>query len=160
MVPFTEHSTKEEWTAGWDTKIEGPVLDDYWRNLAKTAAKFEEIRAICGDKPITINSGLRGKIRNSQIPGASLTSAHLWGLAGDLLPPAGMTLQEMFNRVVQHPTCMLSIDQLIIERGCLHYGLVVPAQRLIPRRDLRTEKDIAGIRTYPLLRIWTPPRGA
>jgi uncharacterized protein YcbK (DUF882 family) len=60
------------------------------------AGVFEYIRERCGKKPITVLSAYRTVARNAAIGGAK-NSYHLHGLAMDLKPPAGMTVDEFYN---------------------------------------------------------------
>jgi hypothetical protein len=50
---------------------------------------------------------------------------------------------------------MQDVDQLIIERGCIHIGLPVFQHHFIPRHELRLDEDINGRRAYPLFGVWT-----
>lgn len=55
----------------------------------KLAQAFEEIRRLCGDRPITILSAYRTPSWNIKVGGA-VRSQHVQGRALDLLPPGTM----------------------------------------------------------------------
>jgi len=121
-------------------------------NIKKVNAKEEEARAIlnvpisnsCCWRPLEVNRALK----------SSDTSAHVLALGVDMLPH-GMTAEEAFNKLAEHPTFMATVDQLILERGCVHMGLAVPTRKNIPRCELRGERyDPDGSRHYPLIRVW------
>ena len=103
-----------------------------------------------------INSGYRCDKLNNAIRG-SATSAHRAGLAVDIATANGVTVVELFNAVVKSPKIMKRIDQLILERGCLHVGCRIGE----PRHELRGEAFVTDAitgkvtRTYPLIRIWS-----
>jgi hypothetical protein len=47
------------------------------------------------------------------------------------------------------------VDQLIIERGCVHLGVTVPAHDNLLRCELRGESyDPNGTRHFPLIWVW------
>ena len=122
-------------------------------NLQRVADKLEELRNILGCS-IRINSGYRPASLNEAI-GGSKTSAHIYGLAADTFPSkvkGQHDLQNTFFEIANHPTFMANIDQLIIERGCIHLGLC--GLDKTPRRELRGESYVGNKRTYPLIRIW------
>lgn len=121
-------------------------------NIRKVNAKEEEARAIlnvpisnsCCWRPLEVNRALK----------SSDTSAHVLALGVDM-QPHGMTAEEAFSKLAEHPTFMATVDQLILERGCVHMGLAVPTQQNIPRCELRGERfDPDGTRRYPLIRVW------
>lgn len=126
---------------------------DVVENIKKVNAKEEEARAILGVplsnsccwRPLEVNRALK----------SSDTSAHVLGLGVDIMP-RGMTIGEAFVKLASHPTFMAEVDQLILERGCIHMGLALPRHNNLPRRELREEKSLAGNRVYPLIRIWRP----
>lgn len=116
--------------------------------------KVQEARDIV-KSPLFINSCFRPAELNKLIPGSSKTSAHLKALGADIYSKT-MSEEELFDRLVAHPTFMLSVDQLIIERGCVHIGMVAK-KHSIPRRELRELIKNGNKYEYRLLRIWTSP---
>lgn len=128
--------------------------DDIVENIKKVNAKEEEARAILG-VPISNSCGWRPLEVNRAV-GSNDGSAHVLALAVDMLPH-GLAIQDAFDKLAQHPTFMADVDQLIIERGCVHMGLAVPAHDNKPRGELRGESTGPdGKRTYPLIRVWKP----
>ena len=123
-------------------------------NLAKLAQKLEEARAILGDLPLRVTYAYRGKELNDAV-GSQDTSAHLLGLAADVVPST-IGLRAAWDTLADHPNFCSDVDQLIIERGCIHIGLAVPAHYNVPRHELRLDQDIDGVRRYPLYGHWTP----
>lgn len=129
--------------------------DEIIANIQKVNAKEEEARSIL-DAPIS-NSCCWRPLQVNQALGSSDTSAHVLALAVDMLPH-DMKVEDAFAKLAAHPTFMATVDQLIIERGCVHMGLAVPSHGNIPRRELRGEQyDPDGSRHYPLIRVWQPP---
>ena len=129
------------------------LTPDHFFNLERVADKLEDLRTILGC-PIRINSGYRPASLNEAI-GGSKTSAHIYGLAADVFPAkvkGQHDLQNAFFEIANHPTFMANIDQLIIERGCIHVGLT--GLEKTPRRELRGESYEGNKRHYPLIKIW------
>jgi hypothetical protein len=87
--------------------------------------------------------------------GSQDTSAHRLFLAADAIPE-GMELRAAWDALVADPDFMVDVDQLIIERGCIHMGLAVPAHGNVPRHELRLDAGPVDHRTYPLFGHWTP----
>ena len=122
-------------------------------NLKRVAVKCEQARAILNCK-ININSGWRPKELNEAI-GGSKTSAHIDGLAVDMFPKKAMDsdgLHNAFFELANDLEFMKDVDQLIMERGCIHLGL--PAHNKQARRELRGEVYQLGERHYPLIKVW------
>lgn len=103
--------------------------------------------------PIVINSGWRPLALNTAIKG-SKTSAHIYALGADMAP-RGMSIEEAFKKLSEHPSFMRNVDQLIIERGCIHLGM---RSGSVPRRELRREVIANGKFSYPLIRVWEPAK--
>ncbi len=140
--------------------------EDIQANIRKVAAKAEEARTILG-VPVGIHSGWRPTEPvdiNALAGSVSKTSAHIEGLAADLSPD-GMTVPDALRTLVNHPTYMEGVDQLINERGCLHLGLPCKASGYEPRHEVRGETYIQNPKTkqterhYPLLFVWKPGWG-
>ncbi len=125
-------------------------------NIRKVNTKEEEARTIlgvgirntCGWRPLEVNRAV----------GSNDGSAHVLALGVDMIP-LGLSIQEAFDKLAEHPTFMAGVDQLIIERGCVHMGLAIPKYKSIPRCELRGEgTGPDGKRTYPLIRVWQAKR--
>lgn len=132
----------------------------YSGNLVRVAQKLEEARSILGaaagkEIRLRVTYGFRCPEENRACGSTSKTSAHLEALAADVVP-VGMSLRDAFDILSEHPTFMSEVDQLIIERGCLHIGLPVSAHQFVARHELRLDLDIGGVRKYPLFGHWTP----
>lgn len=152
--PLTPHFSVEELTkVGPHTSIDNTMPLAYAGNLMRVAEKLEQARAIWG-VPVDVSYGFRCKALNDALPGAA-TSAHLLGLAADAIPQ-GLDLRKAWDMLVAAPGFMVDVDQLIIERGCVHLGLAVPLHGNVPRHELRLDADANGVRTYPLYGHWTP----
>ena len=155
---LTEHFTIEELTQSHHG-IDNECPQDLAGNLSKTAEKAEEARKILSDhagKECRLRGtyGYRCKAENKAC-GGSDTSAHCEALAIDCVPdPDLYTLREAWDVLRAHATWMQDIDQLIIERGCLHFGLPTARHNHVPRHELRMDKDVNGVRRYPLFGIW------
>lgn len=90
--------------------------------LQKTAEMMEIVRTLLGGRPIVITSGYRSPSLNARLPGASLTSAHMWGGAADFQCPAYGTPREICCEL-QHYAASLRFDQLIWEHAAwVHIG--------------------------------------
>ena len=107
-------------------------------NLQRLAAGLEKVRAICGDRPVTITSGYRNPKVNKVVGGVP-TSAHALGHAADfrvsgLSPMAAARLIRDSDLV---------FDQLILEtsRNIVHISFD-PRQR----RQVLTQKGGPGSR--------------
>lgn len=129
-------------------------------NARKLAQKLEQARAILsrhhgGDCPIRVSYAYRCPELNAATKGSD-TSAHLEFLAADTVPRY-FTLREAFDILSQDDEFMRDVDQLIIERGCLHVGLATARHGGIPRHELRLDGNAPdGHRIYPLFGHWTP----
>ena len=82
---------------------------------------LEPIRAAVG--PLKVNSGYRSDAVNKAV-GGSTTSAHSFGLAADLHPPAGC--KALMNAIIK---TAVPLDQLIYERTWVHVGLLNPRDK-------------------------------
>lgn len=82
---------------------------------------LEPIRAVVG--PLKINSGYRSDAVNKAV-GGSTTSAHSFGLAADLHPPAGC--KKLMTQIIASG---VKLDQIIYERTWVHVGLLHPATK-------------------------------
>lgn len=158
-MQLTAHVSLEEMTRTKPGIPNDPPVE-YAGNIQRTAEKVEQARAIWTrtlglDCPVRITYGYRCRALNIACGSVSPGSAHLEGLAADTVPK-GLTLREAFDALVADPEFMVDVDQLILERGCIHIGLPLPRYNHVPRHELRLDKDIDGHRRYPLYGIWTP----
>lgn len=138
-MQLSEHFTLEEFTRSSDaTKfgIDNTPGPEHLANLRETAAVFEKIRALLGDRPIRITSGYRSPALNKKVKGTA-TSAHPQGLAGDFHHP-DFTPLECARRI---RASSLQFDQVILEtsRGVVHVG-IGPGKR----RKVGEQKGPAG----------------
>ena len=85
-------------------------------NIATLANGLERVRAVLG-RPIHISSGYRGPAVNSAV-GGSKTSAHLRGLAADIVVPGVSSLNVA--RLLQANRRAIAYDQLIFEGTWVH----------------------------------------
>ena len=153
MTPLTEHFSLEELTkVGSHAGIDNTPAPELAGSLLRVAQKLEQARAIWAC-PVLISYGYRCKALNDAV-GSHDTSAHLLALAADAVP-TNLTLREAFDALVADPSFCEDVDQLIIERGCVHIGLAIPAHGNVPRHELRLDQDVNGVRTYPLMVFWT-----
>ena len=157
---LSPHFTVEELTrTGEHTGIDNTPPEKLNPNGVKVAAKLEQARAIWSKKMgrecrVFVPSSFRCLALNTAV-GGSKTSAHMEWLAADAVPE-GMELRAAFDALVEDPEFMVDVDQLIIERGCVHFGFATALHEFIPRHELRLDQDVHGVRTYPLYGHWTP----
>ncbi len=162
-TPLTEHITFEMMiTSGKHPEIANTPPQALAANILRTAEKVEEAFAILsaavGRQILPrISYGYRCPTLNKAVGSVSTTSAHLEGSAGDMLVPEDIGPRRFWDILRQHPTFMGTVDQLIIERGCVHLGLPVAAHGYLPRRELRTETRGPGGLHYPLYGHWQAP---
>ena len=162
MTDLTTNITLEEMTtSGRHPEVENVPPDALAANILRTAEKVEEAYAILSaavGRTILpkISYGYRGPALNKAVGSVSKTSAHLEGSAADMLVPDGISPRKFWDILRYHSTFMADVDQLIIERGCVHLGLPVAAHDHKPRHELRTEtRGLRGV-NYPLFGIWKP----
>jgi hypothetical protein len=151
---LTPHFTFEELTqVGPHLGIDNDPPVAIAGNLVKVAEKCEQARAILG-VPIRISYGYRCEALNLAV-GGSETSAHMLALAADMIPD-GMDLRVAWDKLAADPSYCADVDQLIIERGCVHVGLAIPLHGNIPRHELRLDSGPLQHRAYPIYGFWTP----
>lgn len=161
---LTEHITLAAMTTnGRHPEVKNDPPQELAGNILRTAEKVEEAFAILstavGYQVLPrLSYGYRGPALNKAVGSVSKTSAHLEGSAGDMLVPEAIGTRRFWDILRQHPTFMADVDQLIIERGCVHLGMPVAAHDHVARRELRTEDNgLQGLH-YPLFGIWAAPR--
>lgn len=87
--------------------------------LARTAARLENVRAILGHKPVIVLSGFRSAEVNKAV-GGSATSAHMKGMAVDFICPGFGSPRQVALRLAQ---ALRDYDQLILEHDqWVHVG--------------------------------------
>lgn len=108
--------------------------------LILTADRMEKVRALLGDKPITVLSGYRSPAVNKAV-GGSKTSAHMTGHAVDFICPRFGTPAQVAAHLAKHLT---GFDQIIEEFGeWVHVGFG-PGKR----RELLTARKVGGRTRY------------
>lgn len=146
---LSDHFSLEELTVSQTAAREG--IDNTpdataLRNLRRLATALERVRSRLGNRPVTISSGYRSPALNAAVGGSS-TSAHMSGLAADLIVPSYGTVLQTARAVAD---AFEEFDQVIYEYGrWVHFGLA-PAGRA-PRRELLSigaqKKYVAGLTT-------------
>lgn len=163
---LTTHISMESMTSnGRHPEIENTPPEDLAANIQRTAEKVEEAFAILSAAMRRvilprISYGYRGPALNKAVGSVSKTSAHLEGSAADMLTPPDVSPRQFWDILRQHPTFMQGVDQLIIERGCVHLGLPVSAHDYNARHELRTEERRPDGIHYPLFGTWKPTGAA
>lgn len=142
-MKLSPHFTREEFefsqTAirlGLDNTIPPDLMD----NAKRTAETLEFIRAILGNRPITVSSGYRSPAVNKAI-GGSATSAHMLALACDFICP---TYGSVYQTAEVLASVLDDYDQLIAEGTWIHVGLSVGH----PRREILTATFVNGKARY------------
>ena len=166
--PLSPHFRLSELTTSQTAVRAGPVNEadpTQLANLTRLCVEHAEpIRAALGGVPVVISSGLRTWLVNglvtqiisvADIPAVLLgerphlamlcwnqPSAHRQGLAMDFTAPAFGTPRQIAARLRD---AGLPFDQLIYERGWVHYGIA--AEGAQPRGDVLTAIFKAGEKT-------------
>jgi hypothetical protein len=141
-MQLTPHFSTEDLTSrGNHPGIENTVPKGWEDRLQVLAGKLEEVQAILG-VPLRISYGYRCPALN-QACGGSLTSDHMYARAVDF-NPVGLGREAAYRKLWAHPMFMSGVDQLILERGCIHLGLGA-------RRRQQGRGDMP---LYPLLAVW------
>jgi zinc D-Ala-D-Ala carboxypeptidase len=125
-----------------------PTVEEM-RNIQRTADLMQQVRDVCGGRPVLINSGFRSHALNKAV-GGSATSAHRYGLAADFVIPAFGTPRAICEELV---SAGLVWDQLILEFPTsqhpggqwVHIGLPVLGK---PRRQVLTAIKRAKVTHY------------
>lgn len=151
---LTAHFSLEELTTnGKHPEIDNTPPESLASNALKIAEKCEQARKIWG-VPVRVSYAYRCDALNIACCG-STTGVHREFLAADVIPK-GIDLEPAFWMLAKDPVFMSNVDQLIVERGCIHIGLPGERQNYHPRHELRKDQTIKGVRHYPLVGIWTP----
>lgn len=134
---LTPHFSLEELTVTSRRDIDNtPTPEARARLLVLCTEILEPLRARFG--PLRINSGYRSPALNAVIPGSARNSAHLYGCAADVAPPAGVTVRDMLVWIRDESG--LPYDQVIDElkgtgAAWLHVGMLRPGYGPEPRRE-------------------------
>ena len=137
-MKITEHFTLEELSfseAAARLGLDNTPMQAVITNLGLVAAVMEGIRTLLGDRPIVVHSGYRSAEVNQAVGGV-VTSAHCHGLACDFVCPAFGTPEEVAVVILKSD---IEYDQLILEYGWVHVGLV--QQGLLSRREALTKRS-------------------
>jgi zinc D-Ala-D-Ala carboxypeptidase len=145
---LTPNFTLAEFTATAKRIDNTPSTNDM-RALQKTAELMEQVRAVCGGKPVLISSGYRSYALN-RATGGSVTSAHRCGLACDFTIPQFGTPRAICEELI---AAGLVWDQLILEFPTadepggqwVHIGLPVLGK---PRRQVLTAIKLKNVTHY------------
>ncbi|HEU0044581.1 MAG TPA: D-Ala-D-Ala carboxypeptidase family metallohydrolase [Sphingomonas sp.] len=142
MVQLSRHFTLAEMTASDAARALGQANTPsaaHLANLRVLALGMEQVRAILGDRPITIESAYRARRVNEAVGGVP-SSAHARGLAADFTV-AGLTAPAAAHKL---DSSWLVFDQLILEvsRGVCHLSF---APEL--RREVWTQRGGPGTAT-------------
>lgn len=113
-MKLSSHFSFEELTASESAARHGidnipPIAFD--ANLRHLADGLEAVRVLLGNNPIHINSGYRCPELNKLI-GGSPQSAHMQGLAADIICPGFGTPRQICQAIMASP---LGYDQCILE---------------------------------------------
>lgn len=135
MIKVTDHFSLAELTHSEVAARQGipnlPPLE-LMPNLKRTAEMLEYVRRLLGC-PILVHSAYRCEKVN-ELVGGSKTSAHLQGLAADIVAPD-------FGSPVNVAFCInesgFPFDQLILEYGWVHIGLAKDGEK--PRQQVLTK---------------------
>lgn len=119
--------------------IDNSPTPDEIANLHQVAEMLEQVRAICGDNPVTITSGFRSEALNVAVGGVP-NSAHRKGLAADFIIPDFGTPTEVCNELLSHMSA-LGLDQLINEKTGGHEWVHVGLTDGTPRFQALTITD-------------------
>lgn len=112
-----------------------PASETIEANLVYLANVLQHVRAEVAKSfgrvvPILVTSAYRSPELNAAIEGSAVNSAHMLGLAADLVPTAssGVSVEQLYEAIQEIPD--LHFDQLIIERSgnseWVHFGLRQP----------------------------------
>lgn len=89
-------------------------------NIRRTLDRMERIRALLGNRPITLTSFFRTGEENATLPNASRTSDHMNGLAVDFRVK-GLTPEAVMMHLHPHLKA-LGVDQIIRYGTHVHVG--------------------------------------
>ena len=138
---FVESETADEHL------IDNTVPPEYIPNVVRMARWLESVRGVeLNAKPITITSGYRSVALNRTLDG-SPTSAHLKGLAVDIVCPKFGTPLEVARALTLSLSPGMPYDQIIYEGDWVHIGLNEAGTP--PRQEVLTKVPSGYVRGLP-----------
>jgi zinc D-Ala-D-Ala carboxypeptidase len=118
---LSPHFTLEEMTFSQTASrygIDNTPTPDALACLHDLAAALEEVRALFGNRAVIISSGYRCEALNEAVGGSS-TSAHMLGMAADIVSPPPSPLD--LCRLIEGSD--IAFDQLIFEFDWVHFAI-------------------------------------
>jgi zinc D-Ala-D-Ala carboxypeptidase len=103
--------------------------------LIKTATQMEKVRALLGNRPITVSSWFRSPKLSVAI-GSSIRSQHCKAEAVDFMCHSFGSVRDICERIIDHKE-LIKYDQLILENGWVHISFAI-VSRKIPRSQVLT----------------------
>lgn len=119
---------------GLDNTPPADVVD----NLCRLAALLEEVRTLV-KKPIQITSGYRSEKVNLAVGSTAKNSAHLYGLAADIVVP-GIAPKKVALLIADSD---INFNQLILEYDRWTHFAIAPVLGM-PKRELLTIRTGTG----------------
>ncbi len=118
---------------------------DKLANIRVAATGMEKVRALLGDKAISISSGFRCPELNAKV-GGSPTSDHMEGFSVDFRCDGFGTPYEIAACLSQQPGLMDEVDQIIFEKSRWVHISFAPRRR----KEIKTayEKPETGKQTH------------
>ena len=92
----SRHLTWKEMACNDGTPYPKEFISD--GRVFKLAQAFEDIRTLCGGRPIKVLSAYRTRNWNTRVGGAP-NSQHVQGRALDLKPPIGLTVKQFYELI-------------------------------------------------------------
>lgn len=133
-LKISDHFYLEEVSTTQHRNIPNEPPQEVINTAIYVAMKMETMRALLGNKPISVSSWYRSPKLNAAV-GGSTTSQHLKGEAVDFICPAFGTPYEIAHKLNQHKLAV-GFDQLIYEGNWVHISFVVPPR--VPRLEALT----------------------
>lgn len=107
---LSSHFTLDELTVTDHREFDNTPPSAVIENLRRLAALLEQVKVVCGNRPILVSSGYRSHAVNSAV-GSKESSQHRRGCAADFRIP-GMTPDQVVRRII---SAGLPFDQVIRE---------------------------------------------
>lgn len=104
--------------------------------MRKTATQMEKVRALAGNKVVSVSSWFRS-VEVNKLVGGSSTSQHLTGEAVDFNIFSYGSPRSVCELIVAHKE-LIRFDQLILEPSWIHISFLSDRRRT-PRYDVRTK---------------------
>jgi uncharacterized protein YcbK (DUF882 family) len=105
---------------------DGTAYPREWRDdrAVVLAVTFEDVRALLGDRPLTVNSGYRTPAYNARLEGSAVKSQHVEGRAIDFTHPT-LTPRQVFSaiRAAQRRGELPLLGGLGFYRGFVHFDV-------------------------------------